>query len=72
MATLASALAILALLDRIGRRLPPGAPEPNAAALALAGGLGMRPLFETARMWRGAAPRESHARSCGVATLELG
>lgn len=66
--TLARALAALPMPQPVSL----DAPGPNAAALALAGGLGMRPVFETARMWRGAAPRESHERSFGVATLELG
>jgi hypothetical protein len=48
------------------------APEPNAAATALARGLGMTPVFETARMWRGPAPAEDVARTFGVATFELG
>lgn len=48
------------------------APEPNAAATALARGLGLAPVFETARMWRGPAPAEDLARSFGVASFELG
>lgn len=48
------------------------APEPNAAATALAAGLGLAPVFETARMWRGPAPAEDLARTFGVASFELG
>jgi hypothetical protein len=48
------------------------APEPNGAALALAGALGLAPVFETARMWRGPAPREAFDRCFGVASFELG
>jgi hypothetical protein len=48
------------------------APEPNGAAVALAGALGLAPAFETARMWRGPAPAEDLDRTFGVATLELG
>jgi len=38
----------------------------------IAGALGLRPAFETARMWRGPAPSESLDRTFGVATFELG
>lgn len=48
------------------------APEPNAEAAALAQALGLSPSFETARMWRGAAPREDLSRVFGVASFELG
>lgn len=47
-------------------------PEPNAAATAMAGRLGLAPVFETARMWRGPAPAEDLRRVFGVATFELG
>ncbi|PIY73901.1 MAG: GNAT family N-acetyltransferase, partial [Rhodobacterales bacterium CG_4_10_14_0_8_um_filter_70_9] len=39
---------------------------------ALAQALGLAPSFETARMWRGDAPREDLSRVFGVATFELG
>lgn len=47
-------------------------PEPNAAAVSLAGRLGLAPVFETARMWRGPAPAERLSAVWGVATFELG
>ncbi|MGF1552675.1 MAG: GNAT family N-acetyltransferase [Paracoccaceae bacterium] len=47
-------------------------PEPNAAAVAMAERHGLAPSFETARMWRGPAPRQDLGRTFGVATLELG
>jgi len=47
-------------------------PEPNRAGTALAEGLGLAPVFETARMYRGGAPIIDTSRLFGVATLELG
>lgn len=47
-------------------------PEPNAAALALATGAGMRPCFETARMYTGTAPALALALQYGVTSFELG
>ncbi len=47
-------------------------PEPNAAAVAVAKRHGLAPAFETARMYRGAAPDLPLARIFGVTTLELG
>ena len=47
-------------------------PDPNTQAVALAQSRGLAPVFETARMWRGAAPAQDLARTFGVATLELG
>lgn len=47
-------------------------PEPNMAAVALAGELGLSPVFETARMYRGAAPVLSLDRIFGVTSFELG
>ena len=47
-------------------------PEPNAAAMALAGDAGLAPVFETARMYLGRAPRIDTGRLYGVATFELG
>ncbi len=46
--------------------------EPNAAAVALARDAGMEPVFETARMVRGAPPPVRHERIFGVTTFELG
>ncbi|HSO84399.1 GNAT family N-acetyltransferase [Thiocapsa sp.] len=47
-------------------------PEPNPAALDLAKGYGLCPVFETARMYRGAAPTLPIDRIYGVTTFELG
>ncbi|WP_158967493.1 GNAT family N-acetyltransferase [Chachezhania sediminis] len=47
-------------------------PEPNAAALALAARLGLSPVFETARMYKGPAPDLPIDRIFGVTTFELG
>jgi hypothetical protein len=47
-------------------------PEPNAAAVALAEGRGMKPMFETARMYRGPAPDLPLDRIFGITTFELG
>lgn len=47
-------------------------PEPNAAAVALARGHGMKAVFETARMYRGKEPDIPLRRVFGVTTLELG
>lgn len=47
-------------------------PEPNAAAVGLATSLGLTPSFETARMYRGAAPDLDLDRVFGITTLELG
>jgi hypothetical protein len=47
-------------------------PELNAPAVALAEGLGMSPIFETARMYRGAAPAIPVEQVFGVTSFELG
>lgn len=47
-------------------------PEPNQAAANLAKRHGMKPIFDTARMYRGAAPPVDLKRTFGVTTLELG
>lgn len=47
-------------------------PEPNAAARTLAGAAGLSPVFETARMYRGAAPDLPLGRIFGITTFELG
>jgi hypothetical protein len=58
--------------------LPDGAemvldvPELNAPGVALARELGLEPVFETARMYRGAAPELDVSRIFGVTTFELG
>lgn len=47
-------------------------PEPNAAAVRAADERGMRPVFETARMYRGGAPALAIDRIWGITSFELG
>lgn len=47
-------------------------PQPNNEAVALATRHGMRPVFETARMYKGAAPNLPLSRIYGITTFELG
>lgn len=47
-------------------------PEPNRAAVALAERHAMVPVFETARMYTGSAPKLPLARLFGVTSFELG
>lgn len=47
-------------------------PEPNAAAVALAGRHGMKARFETARMYTGVDPGLPLQRQYGITTFELG
>ncbi len=47
-------------------------PQPNPAAIALAVEAGMAPVFETARMYAGAAPALQRERIFGVTSFELG
>jgi hypothetical protein len=47
-------------------------PAPNEPATAMAYDLGLRPTFETARMYRGPTPKIDPQRVFGVTTLELG
>lgn len=47
-------------------------PAPNAAAIRLAERHGMKPVFETARMYTGAAPDLPLSRLFGVTSFELG
>jgi hypothetical protein len=47
-------------------------PEANKAAVALAGRNGMKPVFETARMYTGPAPAVDLSRIFGVTSFELG
>jgi hypothetical protein len=60
-------------------RAPPAAasvfldvPEPNQPALGLAARYGLTPAFETARMYRGAAPALPLDRIYGITSFELG
>lgn len=47
-------------------------PEPNRAAVGLAARYGLSPVFETARMYRGASPDLPLSRTYGISTFELG
>ncbi len=47
-------------------------PEPNASAKALCDRYNLRPVFETARMYRGPDPGLTLARIYGITTFELG
>jgi len=62
-----------ALVDKANARLVYlDPPEPNAAAVALAIRHGLEPSFETARMYKGAAPDLPLDRTFGITTFELG
>jgi ribosomal protein S18 acetylase RimI-like enzyme len=67
-----------ALFQALATRVPAGAaifldvPEPNVSAIALAERHGMSPVFETARMYAGQAPKLPLAKLFGVTTFELG
>ncbi|MFJ3516145.1 MULTISPECIES: GNAT family N-acetyltransferase [unclassified Streptomyces] len=66
-----------ALLRRLARHAPDGlvsvdVPDANPAAAALFEGLGLAPVFETARMYTGPAPGLALAELFGVTSLELG
>jgi GNAT superfamily N-acetyltransferase len=47
-------------------------PEPNGAAKALCDRYNLKPVFETARMYRGTAPDLPLSRIFGITTFELG
>jgi hypothetical protein len=57
---------------RPGQALYLDLPEPNVAASRLAERYGLKPVFETARMYRGDAPDLPLERICGITTFELG
>lgn len=67
-----------ALLGALMARAPEGGavfldvPQSNAAAVALAEGCGMAPMFETARMYKGAPLLPDMRRTFGIGTSELG
>ena len=67
-----------ALFAALLATLPEGAevsldtPEDNAAAVEMALKAGLRPVFETARMYRGPAPFLPLDRIYGITTFELG
>jgi GNAT superfamily N-acetyltransferase len=65
------------LFDALRAAAPPGplfvdVPDPNGAGVALVTKRGFTPTFETARMYRGAAPDEPVDRIFGVTSFELG
>lgn len=47
-------------------------PATNSAAVDLAVSLGLKPMFETARMYRGPAPRIDMGKVFGITSFELG
>ena len=47
-------------------------PEPNTAAVALARQRGLHPVFETARMYKGAPPDLALDSLYGITSFELG
>lgn len=63
---------LLALADRAEGPIALDVPLANAAAVALARGLGLEPSFETARMYRGPDPRLPIEHVFGVTSFELG
>ncbi len=69
-----SAAALLSTLgqEAKGARVFIDIPSDNRDAVALAVGMGLEPVFETARMYRGAVPTVSLKNVFGVTTLELG
>ncbi len=69
-----AAEAVLAALlaDAGGGEIFLDVPSVNADAVALAQGLGLAPVFETARMYTGAIPPLRLERVFGVTTFELG
>jgi hypothetical protein len=64
---------LMALTSRLaGQSISLDVPESNGRAVALARRFGLTPVFETARMYRGAAPEEPLDRIYGITTFELG
>ncbi|MEM9044857.1 MAG: hypothetical protein AAGC81_09175 [Pseudomonadota bacterium] len=47
-------------------------PQSNSAAVELAKSAGLEPVFETARMHKGPAPRPDLNRTFGITTFEFG
>jgi GNAT superfamily N-acetyltransferase len=76
--TAEDASAAQGLAARLLEALPDGqevfldVPEPHREAVSLAQDLGLSPVFETARMYKGPAPALSMNRVFGVTTFELG
>jgi hypothetical protein len=61
-----------ALVGSAGGQVFLDVPQPNGAAMALAGAHGFAPVFETARMYSGPIRPVSLERVYGVTTFELG
>jgi GNAT superfamily N-acetyltransferase len=72
--TAADAEALLGALAGLwpGQPLALDLPETNPAAVALAARLGLAPVFETARMYKGPPPARAIDRVFGETSLELG
>jgi len=66
------------VLQALVARVPAGSPvfldvpETNAAAVQLACSLGMAPMFETARMYKGTPALPDMGRTFGITSFELG
>ncbi|MEK9969870.1 MAG: GNAT family N-acetyltransferase, partial [Ferrovibrio sp.] len=63
---------VAGLCDEISGPVWLDVPETNPAAVRLAEGFGLKPDFETARMYKGAAPQVDMAQFYGITTFELG
>jgi ribosomal protein S18 acetylase RimI-like enzyme len=70
--SVAEALFLRLAADARGGNVFLDVPEPNEAALRLVRRHGLAPVFETARMYTGAAPQIPLARLYGVTSFELG
>jgi hypothetical protein len=74
----ADAATARAIVSNLIAGTPPGTevaldtPQDNPAAMALAAELGLEPVFETARMYRGEAPRLPVRQVYGITSFELG
>ncbi|WP_193367848.1 GNAT family N-acetyltransferase [Pelagibius marinus] len=71
-AATATALFLALCATRPGAEVALDTPEDNKAAVGLAEGFGLQPVFETARMYRGPAPDLPTDRTFGITTFELG
>jgi hypothetical protein len=68
----AAEVVFAALLGEAGGEVFLDVPQPNRAALALAEAHGLKPVFETARMYSGPIRDVALGRVFGVTTFELG
>ncbi len=69
---IAEALLIGLVAEMDARQVILDVPQTNKAAVALAEKYGLDTVFETARMYRGEAPRLAISRVFGITTFELG